>query len=76
MEHKTLAVQENTNPLCLSVDHRVCHLDILHMSLVAPISVVLVDREIVEVVCTFKVLDSGSHGVELCSTDPPGSFAF
>jgi hypothetical protein len=42
--------------------------------LVAPVSEVLVDSEIVEVVCPFKVLDSSSQGVEFCHTDPPGSF--
>lgn len=75
MQHKTLAMQKNADPFRLSVDHRVCHLDIFHMSLVAPISEVLADSEIVEVVCAFKVFDSSSQGVEFWYTDPPGSLA-
>jgi hypothetical protein len=75
MQHETLAMQENADPFRLSMDHRVCHLDVLHMPLVAPVSEVLVDSEIVEVVRALKTLDSDSQGVEFCSTYPPGSFA-
>ena len=74
MQHETLAMQKYTDPLRLSMDHRVCHLNVFHMPLAAPVSEVLVDSEIVEVVCTFKVLDSSSQGIKFCSADPPGSF--
>ena len=63
MQHEALAMQENADPLGLSVDYGVGHLDVFHMPLVAPISEILVDGEIVEVVCTFKVFDSSPQGV-------------
>jgi len=44
------------------------------MSLVAPVFGVLVDCEIVEIVCTLKTLDNGSQGIEFRRTDSPGSF--
>lgn len=75
MQHETLAMQKDADPFRVSMDHRICHSNLFHMPLVALLSEVLVDGEIVEVVCTFKVFDSSSKGVELCGTDPPGSFA-
>lgn len=68
-------MQENANPFHFSVDHRVSHLDVLHMPLIAPVSEILVDSEVVEVVRAFEALDSNSQGFEFCSTYPPGSFA-
>lgn len=75
VQHETLTMQENADPFRLPMDHRVCHLDVFHMPLVAPVSEVLIDSEIVEVVCTFEALDSSSQGVEFGNTDSPGTFA-
>lgn len=60
MQHETLAMQENTYPFRLSVYHRVCHPNVFHMPLVAPVSEVLVDSKIVEVVCTLEAFDDNS----------------
>ena len=75
MQHETLAMYKDADPLGLSVNHWICHLDGFHMSVVAPVSKVLVDSEVVEVVGTFKTLDSGPQCVKFCHADPPGPFA-
>lgn len=66
-------MQKNANPFRLSMNHGVRHLDDFHMSLVAPISEVFVDGEIVKVVSAFEVLDRSPQGVKFRSADSPSS---
>lgn len=73
MQHEALPVQKNANPFRLSMDHGIRHLDDFHMSLVAPISEVFVDGEIVKVVSAFEVLDRSPQGVKFRSADSPSS---
>ena len=74
MQHETLTMQENADPFRFPMNQGICHLNTFHMSLVAPVSEVLVDCKVVKVVCAFKALDSGFQGVEFRGTNPPGSF--
>ena len=57
------------------MNHGICHLDGFHMSLIAPVSEVLIHSEVVEIVGAFKALGCCSQGVEFRNVDPPGSFA-
>jgi len=53
MKHKTLAMEKNADPLCISVDNWVGDLNLLHITHVTPISDLTSNSEVVEIVRAF-----------------------